>query len=94
MVAGIVTALRTIAIAAAVLVITDQLGLLPNPAPPDLTGWVSGLSGAWAYAAWANKYFPLDQAALAFGLLFAVWVPMYGLKVTIWIMVKVGILKG
>lgn len=94
MIAGLGAALKALAIIAAITVLAAQVGLLPNPAPPDLSGAVAGMTSLWTHAAWVNKYVPLDQAVLALGLVVVVWLPAYLIRVTVWMMTKVGILKG
>lgn len=94
MIAAIGTFLIISGVIMALGFLTVQLGIMPNPDPPDLTGMVDTIAPVFAHVAWANKYFPLDQAAIILGVLVVAWVPLYGIRVTIWMLVKTGVLKG
>lgn len=70
------------------------LGLIPEVAAPDLSGWVAGLAPIWEKAAWLNKYVPLDQAALILGVLAVAWLASYAVRVVLWGLTKLHVLGG
>lgn len=70
------------------------LALVPTVEAPDLSGWVSGLSGVWVHAAWLNKYVPLDQAALMLGIVGVAFVASYAFRFAVWCLTKLHVLGG
>lgn len=74
------------------------LGLLPDIQPPDLVGMVDGIAPLFApatgYLGWLNKYLPIDQAALALGVVLGSWLVLYGIRLVVWVLTKAHVLGG
>lgn len=93
----IVAALLGFLLVFVMLLLMTELGLGPDGAiidPPDLSGMVDGAAPIFSHVAWLNKYLPIDQAVIILGVLVTAWLFLYGVRVTIWLLVKARILGG
>lgn len=70
------------------------LGLLPDWAPPDITGGLSSLGPLWGYLSWANKYVPLVEIAAICATLLTYFIGLYLFRFTVWLLERLHILGG
>lgn len=75
-------------------VVNTVLGWLPDIAPPDVSGAIESMAPVWAFLGWANKYVPLVEAGAMIGLVAAVYMVMYLIRFTVWVLTKAHILGG
>lgn len=74
-------------------VLDALLGVVPDPPAFVTEGW-GAAAQVFEYARWANQYVPLDQAVLAIGVLFTIWVAQYAVDLTEWVLTKLHLLGG
>lgn len=74
--------------------VTGLLSLLPDIAPPDISGAVASLSPVWGYFGWANKYVPLVEVAAMLTLLAGVQLTLYVIHFVQWIAQRAHLFGG
>lgn len=60
------------------------LSLVPLPAAPSFSGFISGWDSIWTYVGWLNGYLPISEAVTMVGLMLAMWVVFHAYRAVVW----------